>query len=171
MRWTSLVVSVTLTSLLATSLVCAESHKPLSFGIGWYSGLAPLGGRLWLTNRIGVDLGAGFFNYTEEDFQSSFMLNIGVPIDLVQTEHVNLYVRPGYQLDTSGRSKWEDGAAEYESQHAMTADIAVEWFITRRFSLGAGYGIVWEQSNQIGEGSVVKSQAFGIENIGFHFYF
>lgn len=154
-----------------TGTIAAAEHKPGSFGLGWYSFDAPIGGRVWVTPRLGVDVGLGFFRATETDAKTHATVELGVPIDLVQTEKVNLFMRPGMSFWTNGKTEGTYPNLEYSTRKSVQADLGVEWFVTDRLSLGAGYGVRWTESTTEGGASVFRTQASGFSNVGFHFYF
>jgi hypothetical protein len=58
---------------------------------------------------------------------------------------------------------------------AISADLAVEYFFTDNFSLQVAHGVAWTSTDpdQTGIDNITgfTSEAFGISNIGFHFYF
>src|SRR5512137_2050796 len=96
------VIFMTLVMIIAVfSSLQAGQHKAGQFGLGWYSMTAPVGGRVWISEMVGIDLGLGYAdkNVVGGD-DAHFNLNLGVPIDIVQTEKVNLFVRPGFEFQS-----------------------------------------------------------------------
>jgi hypothetical protein len=158
-----------LLTLFLTSLASAGEHKVGTFGMGWYSASAPIGGRVWVAPNIGVDLGLGF---ADKKFLGAaddrIHVNIGLPIDLVQTQTVNFFVRPGFELQTNSRSV----AGEVKSTAIITADFGAEWFVSEQFSLSVGHGLEFRQlSGTEDNWGLAGLRALGFENVGFHFYF
>ncbi len=74
--------------LMASPALKAAAHKPGSFGVGWYSFDAPIGGPLWVLPNIGVDLGVGFDKTGFSNDKTNVVFDMGVPFDVVQTEKV-----------------------------------------------------------------------------------
>ena len=52
-----------LTFLLASSLSFGQEHSKTRFGLGWYSMSAPVGGRVLINNKVGIDLGLGYAEF------------------------------------------------------------------------------------------------------------
>lgn len=152
----------------ATPLQAAEP-KAGTVGLGWYSMSAPVGGRIWVSPIVGVDLGLGFADKnvlgTAKD---RFHVNVGIPVNVVMTEKVNFFIRPGVELQTNARTV----GTEVKSKMIITADLGVEWFVTEQFSLSAGHGLQFEQlSGPDDKFGVSALRALSFENVGFHFYF
>jgi hypothetical protein len=159
----SLGIAVTTISARAAEL------KPGSFGLGWYSLSAPVGGRVWVSPTVGVDLGLGYADKnvlgTSRD---RFHINIGLPVNVVMTEKVNFFVRPGVEFQTNARTV----GTEVKSKMIITADLGAEWFVTEKFSLTVGHGLQFEQlSGPDDKFGVSALRALSFENVGFHFYF
>jgi len=155
--------------LLATGSVQAAELKSGKMGLGWYSLSAPVGGRVWLTPQIGVDLGLGF---ADKNLLGSandrFHVNLGLPVNVVSTEKVNFFIRPGVEFQTNARTV----GTEVKSKLIFTADLGAEWFVTDQFSLTAGHGMQFEQlSGPDDKFGFSALRALGFESVGFHFYF
>ena len=154
--------------LIIQTYAFAGEHKTGTFGLGWYSQTAPVGGRAWITPQIGVDLGLGYADKntlgTDND---RIHVNIGVPVDVVQTDRVNFFIRPGYELQTNSRTV----NGELKSTSIITADLGVEWFVTDAFSLSAGHGLEVKQVDGSDDWGISALRALSFENVGFHFYF
>jgi hypothetical protein len=153
---------------LATSLY-AKDIKPGTFGLGWYSPSAPVGGRVWVNDMVGIDLGLGLA--TKEitgGNDTRFHVNVGVPVNVVTTENVNFFIRPGVEFQTNGRVV----NGEVKSTMIITADLGVEWFVADQFSLSVGHGL---QAEQVGgtedKWGISALRALSVSNVGFHFYF
>jgi hypothetical protein len=156
-------------ALFLTSLVNAAEHKVGQFGMGWYSPSAPIGGRVWVSPMVGIDLGIGFADKNAlGSANDRFHVNIGIPVDLVQTASVNFFVRPGVELQTNSRTV----AGELKSTAIITADFGAEWFVSDQFSLSAGHGLEFSQvSGPEDKWGITGLRALGFESVGFHFYF
>jgi hypothetical protein len=154
---------------LSTSLHAADP-KAGQFGLGWYSASAPVGGRVWLNEMVGVDIGLGFAdkNALNSD-KARFHVNIGVPVNVVRTDEVNFFIRPGIEFQSNSRLV----NGETKGTAIITADLGAEWFVTKQFSLSVGHGLQFEQTTVSGEDKwgVTALRALGFNNLGFHFYF
>ena len=118
-------VLAVLGGIISTTSLHAAEPKPGMFGLGWYSLSAPIGGRVWATPRVGVDLGLG---YADKNLLGAandrFHVNVGVPVNVVMTEKANFFIRPGIELQTNARTVGTD----VKSKMIITADLGVEWF-------------------------------------------
>jgi hypothetical protein len=159
---------ILLTQLLSSASFAADGVK---FGLGWYSMSAPVGGRLWVSPAVGLDLGLG---YADKNFLGSendrFHINAGVVFNAVKAGDVNFFIRPGVEFQTNARSV----GAETKSKMIITADLGVEWFVTDQFSLSAGHGLQFEQLDHASDDSkwgISALRALSFSNVGFHFYF
>lgn len=162
--------------LVATTSLNAGEMKPGTFGLGWYSPTAPVGGRVWVDKMVGIDVGLAFLtkelNPSMDD--ARFHVNVGVPIVVVQTEKVNFFIRPGVELQTNSRM---GGAtlSDKKSTIYITADLGAEWFVTEDFSLSVGHGLSARQVTDLSNGddkfAIAADRALSFTNVGFHFYF
>lgn len=160
---------IILTILLLTSANLAQGNQT-RFGLGWYSMSAPVGGRVMFDN-VGVDLGLG---YADKNITGAaddrFHVNIGVLFNAVKAGDVNFFIRPGVEFQTGARTV----GIETKSKMIVTADLGVEWFVTKQFSLSAGHGLQFEQLSDPTDDSkwgVSALRALSFSNVGFHFYF
>lgn len=162
-------ISLVAVLLLAASQLFAGEHKPGTFGLGWYSPSAPVGGRVWVTPTVGLDLGLGFADKNLLGGGNDRVhVNVGFPVDVVQTENVNFFIRPGVEFQTNSRVV----AAEVKSTMIVTADLGVEWFVSDQFSLTAAHGLQFQQLGGVEDKWGFSAlRALGFENVGFHFYF
>jgi hypothetical protein len=154
--------------LVSTSTFAQSGPK---FGLGWYSTSAPVGGRLWFNNTIGMDLGLG---YADKNALGStddrFHVNVGVVFNAVKTGDVNFFIRPGVEFQTNARSV----GSEIKSKMIVTADLGAEWFVTDQLSLSVGHGLQFEQVSDATDDSkwgITALRALSFSNVGFHFYF
>lgn len=163
--------SLSLLALVSTALVAGE-HRGGTVGMGWYSASAPIGARIWISPRIGVDLGVGFADKTSlGTSEGRLHFNFGVPIDIVQTERVNFFFRPGVEIQTNSRQVGTPAGPESKSSTFVTLDFGAEWYVTDQFSLSVGHGLSIEQSGSTDDWGVTALRALSFENVGFHFYF
>lgn len=160
----------TLALITISSSLYAADPKPGQLGLGWYSTSAPIGGRIWVSEMVGVDIGLGFAdkNALKSD-KSRFHINVGVPVNVVRTEKVNFFIRPGIEYQTNSRVV----GAEVKGTAIISADLGAEWFVTDQFSLSVGHGLQLEQVTVAGEDKwgITGLRALGFNNLGFHFYF
>lgn len=147
----------------------AAEPKSGTFGLGWYSTSAPVGGRVWVSPMVGIDLGLGFADKNLLGAaKDRFHINVGIPVNVVMTEKVNFFIRPGVEFQTNARTV----GAEVKSKVIITADLGVEWFVTEKFSLTVGHGLQLEQIGGPDDKFGVSAlRALSFENVGFHFYF
>lgn len=163
-----LALSTIVTLFSMQTLGIAGEHKPGTFGLGWYSTSAPVGGRVWVTEQIGIDLGLGYADKKSlGSTEDRFHINLGVPVDVVQTERVNFFIRPGYEFQTNSRTV----GTELKSTSIITADLGVEWFVTDQFTLSAGHGLQIAQVDGSDDWGISALRALSFNNVGFHFYF
>jgi len=156
------------TIFLLNVMALAGEHRAGTFGLGWYSSSAPIGGRVWVSPQIGVDIGLGYADKKSVGAANDRIhFNIGIPVDVVQTEHVNFFIRPGFELQTNSRTV----GTEVKSTSIITADLGVEWFVTEQFTLSAGHGLQVAQVAGSDDWGVSALRALSFDNIGFHFYF
>ncbi len=162
-----IIVIFTLIVLTATVSFPA-SPKPGTFGLGWYSPSAPVGGRVWVNEMVALDLGLGFADKNAlASADSRVHLNIGIPVTVVTTERVNFFIRPGVEFQTNSRVV----GSEVKSTTIITADLGAEWFVTDQFSLTAGHGLQFAQVNGSDDWGITALRALSVDNVGFHFYF
>jgi hypothetical protein len=161
--------SLVLLTLFFATIASAGEHKVGTFGMGWYSPSAPIGGRVWVAPNIGVDLGLGFADKKAlGGANDRIHINVGLPVDLVQTPSVNFFVRPGFELQTNSRTV----AGEVKSTAIITADFGAEWFVSDQFSLSVAHGLEFRQVSGVEDNwGLTGLRALGFESVGFHFYF
>lgn len=168
-------LSVCALILTTVSLSSAGEPKPGTFGLGWYSATAPVGGRVWLTPQVGLDLGLGLADENSGLSVSGtrFHLNVGVPVNVVVTEKANFFIRPGIELQTSSRTV--NGGKE--STMIISADLGAEYWVADNLTLSVGHGLQLQQvtvgapGTQETKFSLTALRALSFTNVGFHFYF
>lgn len=159
--------------LSITGSLYAKDIKAGTFGLGWYSPSAPVGGRVWVNENVGIDIGLGFatkeLNQPIND--TRFHINVGVPVNVVKTDNVNFFIRPGIEFQTNARVVGVT-TPEVKSAMIISADLGAEWFVNDQFSLSVGHGL---QAEQIGgaedKWAISALRALSVSNVGFHFYF
>lgn len=157
--------------LLIVSAPTAFAGEPKTgtFGLGWYSPTAPVGGRVWVSPQIGIDIGLGFANDKALGGPDSRIhVNIGIPVNVVTTEKVNFFIRPGVEYQTNSRL---DAAGATTGTTIVTADLGAEWFVSSQFSLSVGHGLSFFQLSGSDDWGITALRALSFDNVGFHFYF
>jgi hypothetical protein len=120
--------------LISTSAFAQSGPK---FGLGWYSMSAPVGGRLWVSPVIGIDLGLGYADKKLLGADNDrFHLNAGIVFNAVKAGDANFFIRPGIELQSNGRTV----GSETKSKLIVTADLGVEWFVSEQILLSVGHG-------------------------------
>ncbi len=166
------IVAMLVTTVSSSS---AGEPKPGTFGLGWYSATAPVGGRVWLSPQFGLDLGLGLADENSGLSVSGTRIhvNVGVPINVVMTEKANFFIRPGMELQTSSRTV--NGGKE--STLIISADLGAEFWMTDNLTLSVGHGLQMQQvtvgtpGTQETKFSLTALRALSFTNVGFHFYF
>ena len=155
--------------VMGTTSLRAAEPKAGTIGLGWYSISAPVGGRVWVTPMVGVDIGLGFADKNLLGATNDrFHVNAGIPVNVVMTEKVNFFIRPGVEFQTNARTV----GPEVKSKLIVTADLGVEWFVTEQLSLTVGHGLQFEQlSGPTDKSGLSALRALSFDNVGFHFYF
>lgn len=140
-----------------------------TFGLGWYSPTAPVGGRVWVSPQIGIDIGLGYANDKAlGGADSRVHINVGIPVNVVTTEHVNFFIRPGVEYQTNSRL---DAAGAMTGTTIVTADLGAEWFVSSQFSLSVGHGLSAFQISGSDDWGITALRALSFDKVGFHFYF
>jgi hypothetical protein len=148
------------------------------WGFGYYTGsAAPLGVRVWLGPKTGLDLGVGFSS-TDLGAESAMRLaaEIGVPIILMPTERANFFVRPGLLFESVDDRLVTGTTDEKWTVIEPSVSLGAEVFFGNNFSLEAASGVAFSiQSppDSVGTDSFTDFGSFadGIAELGFHFYF
>lgn len=149
----ALVLGLTATSATAVDVAGRAA-------LGFTTTDAPVGGRHWANNRVGIDAGIGV---RTEDGGGKIVTTVagGVPIRVLETAgRVNLNLRPGFLLPDIGNS----GSVVY-----LTAQLEFEVFATRDFSVRAAYGPALRSSS--GGPTDFLTTGENLTSAGFFFYF
>jgi hypothetical protein len=151
-------------------------------GMGYFNSDTPVGGRLWVSDKLGLDLGLGFDvsdqgseNYTD------FYVGAGLNYILFEADRANFMARVGGvfgQLDArpygiNSDSKW--------TKFKISVMPVAEIFFGDNFSLSAGHGFELEMISYpdetefdtlAGESRTnFRTLDGSISHLGFHFYF
>ncbi len=170
----TLFAALALVALAAPSF--AKDVKGL-YGLGYVRPEAPVGGRLWATDKVGFDLGIGFSSSDESgDTQTSLTLDAGVPFVVASAGDANFFVRPGF---TYNQTPLPVGGTNPDPDNKLTqiwvsGTLGAEYFFTDNFSIQAAHGLVFKSIDPDKAGdsyTEIASEAFGISSIGFHYYF
>lgn len=171
LRKSSLFVALAVIALASPSF--AKDVKGL-VGLGYVRPEAPVGGRLWVSDQVGVDVGVGFSSSDASgDNQMSFTVDAGVPLVVASSGDANFFVRPGFTFNQTPTPVTTDPDNK-TTQFWISGTLGVEYFFTDRFSIQAGHGLAFKSvdPDQAGEKyTEITSEAFGVSSIGFHFYF
>ncbi len=163
-------------SIAAPVLAAGETK----FGLGYFRPEAPVGGRVWVGEKLAIDLGIGFVNAdrmgaTKLEKKTSFAVDAGVPLVLAGDATTLFFVRPGILFRSTPRYSDAENDWVSDKEFWVSGSLGVEHFFSKWFSLQAAHGIAFcsSKGGEKGSKSVssITSEAFGISNIGFHFYF
>ncbi len=154
------------------------------YGLGYVRPEAPVGGRVWISDRFGVDAGVGFFSTDIEipdTFNSTgaFAVDLGLPLVVHNADNTIFWVRPGFTYASETVEFVDSGSGTTSelspSQFWISGTLGVEHFFGERFSLSAAHGIRFTSFDPDVPGSDTitefETEAFGVSNIGFHYYF
>jgi hypothetical protein len=178
-------VAFALAMVLAVPAVGNAMDMEGKFGLGYWTGDAPVGGRYWVTPQVGVDIGLGYMShdgYTsasgDKESAAEFYFEIGVPYVAIDTDRANLLVRPGFQYGSIDGRLWGYGTDDKISEMIISITPCAEVFFGDHFSLTAGHGIQiqmisWPDATGYPDENYTNIRTFGdgVTNIGFHFYF
>jgi hypothetical protein len=167
-------------SVLFSIAIVAASAAPSfaakgAYGLGYFRSNAPVGGRVWLTDKVAGDIGVGFSSVSQTggSSQSSFVVDAGVPIVAAEAGNAKFFVRPGVTFASSPSPVLADKDNK-TTQYWVSGSFGVEYFVTERFSLQAAHGVVYKSVDPKLAGAKTTefaSEDFGVSNIGFHYYF
>ena len=167
----TLFAALALVSLAAPAF--AKDVKGL-YGLGYVRPEAPIGGRLWFTDKVGFDLGLGFSSSDESgDTRSSITLDAGLPLVVANAGDANFFVRPGLTYNQSPAPVVSDPDNK-QTQFWVSGTLGAEYFFTDNFSIQAAHGLAYKSidPDQAGDSyTELTSEAFGVSSIGFHYYF
>lgn len=161
-------------AILAVSAAPSFAAKGF-YGLGYFRPEAPVGGRVWLTDKVAGDVGVGFSSVSPDGgkSQTGFVVDAGVPIVAAEAGTAKFFVRPGFTYASSPSPVLAD-ADNKTTQFWVSGSFGVEYFMTERFSVQAAHGVVFKSVDPKLAGTKTTefgSEAFGLSNIGFHYYF
>ena len=163
-------------SVLAAAVLLTVSAVPSfagagQWGLGYFRPEAPVGGRVWFNDKVAGDLGVGFQSVSPDvgDSQSAFVFDVGVPFVVAEAGAAKFFVRPGYTYASDDQG----GTNNKTTQYWISGSLGVEYYFTDHFSVQAAHGVRYTSvdSDLNCKLTTFGSEAFGISNIGFHFYF
>jgi hypothetical protein len=139
------------------------------WGPGYFRPEAPIGARVWFSEKIAGDIGLGFASSDATgDNLTDWILDVGLPIVVAETGNTMFFVRPGIAYESVAVNPDDDATAFSISGH-----LGVEHFLGDRFSVQVAHGVTWQSIEPPTGDSISQffSEDFGISSIGFHYYF
>ena len=174
-----------LSILAATAAAFSPTQAgEMRYGLGYFRPEAPVGGRVWLNDMMAVDLGIGVSNrevpylenkVTVSDKKTSFTFDAGLPYVVAGDETTKFFVRPG--ITFASNPVWDAAEDDWatSTEFWVAGSLGVEHWFGKHFSLSAAHGLLFKSMDPGTKGSDTTSQftteALGIANLGFHFYF
>jgi hypothetical protein len=178
-------------SILATAVFVMALMVPVSgsakdvngkIGMGYFNSEAPVGGRIWASDKLGLDLGVGFdINDQGSENFTDFYVGAGINYVLFDFDRANFMARLGGvfgQLDArpfgiDSDKKW--------TKVSITVMPVAEIFFGDHFSLSAGHGFELELISYPDEDAFgdlagesrtnIRTLDGSVTHLGFHFYF
>jgi hypothetical protein len=182
------VLLVTLTLAMAVAGTSSAVDMTGKYGLGFWTQNSAVGGRYWVNDKVGIDVGVGFTS--DDDFvndttgaqvsetRTDFSIDGGLLYVVFPTDRANFFVRPGitFMSEDVRVSTGVGAATEFDSQTTFMGSLTLggEVFFGDHFTLSAGHGLRFMSVSPPGDGdSQTTFGTFGssITNIGFHFYF
>ncbi len=170
MKKAVLALSVMALALTLVGPAMAAKDMTSMWGPGYFTSDAPVGIRYWFTPKAAIDLGIGFGT---KDFgtktKTGFAFEAGVPFVLAGNDNTLFFIRPGFEF-ASDPVNVDDNSTTI----LVRGSLGVEHFFSDRFSLQVAHGIVFQNYDpgikNSDTSTSFESEAFGISNIGFHYY-
>jgi hypothetical protein len=163
-------------SVAALAVTAAPSFAAAGYyGLGYFRPEAPVGGRVWFTDKVAGDIGVGF-NVTSPDggdSQSGVIVDAGLPFVVHESGAAKFFVRPGVSYASTPSPVMTDPKNK-TTQFWVSGSFGVEYFFTDRFSIQAAHGVVFKSVDPKLDGpkyTEFASEDFGLSSIGFHYYF
>jgi hypothetical protein len=201
MKRTMRVLGIAITMLLLASAALAENANQRVVGkkgVGYFSGVAPVGMRYWMNDGMAIDVGVGMGLDTKIPVPASptnettsffdFAFDVGLPWVLHGEENMIVYFRPG--VTVAGEQQFDTGTAMVLDDKAYETTIAAQLGLGGEFFLGQ---LGWPNlsfSGDVGVGvEIVNPAVDGVDtdvnfatfkndvnvvntgSIGFHIYF
>jgi hypothetical protein len=155
--------------MLAVPAIAGAVELKGKWGPGYFHNDFPLGIRCWVSENMGVDAGLMIATVSGGGGAdvSQFGLDAGLPIVIKNGENAIFYFRPGFEYASL------DGAGGIDSQFIVRGSLGIEYWFTPNFSIGAAHGIGFGSiSPTVGDSVTgIFSEAFGVGDIGAHWYF
>ncbi len=179
-------ISVITLSFLMIALVAPSDANAKDmdgkYSLGYVTSEIPVGGRIWVTPMLGIDVGVGFSSHDLGDENATDLyFGGGLNYIIVETDRANFMLRGGATfgiLDGRPRGYMTE---ETWTSVAITIMPMAEVFFGDHFSLtaGHGFGIFMESfpeddayGSLSGESRTdFRTLAGSIAQLGFHFYF
>lgn len=151
-------------------------------GMGYFNSDTPVGGRLWVSDKLGIDLGVGFnvedqgsVNYTD------FYVGAGLNYIVFNTDRANFMARLGGVIGQLDARPYEIDSESKWTKIKISIMPVAEVFFGDNFSLSAGHGFELEMMSYPDEAEFdtlagetrtnIRTLDGGITHLGFHFYF
>jgi len=169
--------ALALLSLLAIVLPASAFATDLKglWGPGYFRPEAPVGVRVWMSEKIAADLGLGFSSGDDASGESltDYTIDLGLPIVVASAGDANFFVRPGLTYSSDESDYGGTIGVDAMTTFALAASLGVEYFFTDRFSAQVAHGVYWASSEPpVGDSmSQIATEDFGISSVGFHYYF
>ena len=168
--------------LVAGSASATDMGK--RFGLGFNNGLGreiadstgivsipgtPIGGRYWLSPKVGFDIGFGIsVDDDGTDTSTSWAISGGLPINVIDVgDRVNFNFLPWVQYTSV------DAGKDTNTYFDIVAGLEFEVFVTKDLSVSASHGVAFEMYSPGGAGeSTTDINTFGknITQFGVHYY-
>ena len=183
---------VVVTALLA-AVVSPALAKDMTgkVSLGFHNSDAPLGGRYWINNQVGIDVGLGFKSNEKPDADPetqgktvttfSYWFEGGLPFKLYDTDNAHFYAKPSFIFGMLDDRDYGTGTSDAKwTSLDLVLSLGAEVFFGEHFSLDATHGVKFnvtsvpdEVKQQVGADSFTSFSTFGenLTTIGFHFYF
>jgi hypothetical protein len=171
---------VVLVVTLATVVPSFAEPPKGAWGVGYHGPDFPLGIRWWVSDKVGLDFGLGFSNDripAIDENKTAWGIEFGAPIVLAgMGDETIFFVRPGIDYRSIPNPILPSPPGDIDNTETIfgiTGQLGVEHWLAKRFSLQVAEGIAYYNINPGVGGShtAFQTQAFGISNIGFHYYF
>jgi hypothetical protein len=151
-------------------------------GMGYFNAETPVGGRIWVTDKLGIDLGVGFdVNDQGADNYTDFYVGTGINYVVFDFDRANFMARVGGIFGQLDARPYEIDSDKKWTKIMISIMPVAEIFFGDHFSLSAGHGFEVELI------SYPDEEAFGdlagesrtnfrtidgsVTYLGFHFYF
>ncbi len=188
-------------ALLVGSALTAQA-APMKGGLGFHLGDSPMsgitalinplapnasraaatvGGRQWLSEQVGLDVGVGFNSFkaeqgTQVETWTGMSVDLGLPIVVKKLPHVNFIVRPGVQfgsLEDKDETSLPTTTTKY-TMRGFSGTLEAEWYVTENLSLSAAHGLAWASMKDDGS-PAIKFTSMGttgsnFTQLGFNLY-